>query len=109
MKATILARLEAALDQVLDWTDEQQEPTMAEIEQVVLRCREEMGRAVATAVVEAQDKRQNVPGPVCPTCGQEMRLKGQKRRQIFTLIGDVAVERAYYYCPRCRRGVFPPG
>ncbi len=108
LKAEILAKVEAQLDQVLDWADEHHEPTMTEIEQVVLRCRQEMGRAVATAMVEAQDKRQDVPGPVCPSCGREMRLKGQKRRQMLTLMGDIAVERAYYYCPRCRRGLFPP-
>jgi len=108
LKAAILAQLEAELDQVLDWTDEHQAPTMAEIEQVVLRHRQEMGRAMVTAVVEAQDKRQDVPGPVCSVCGREMRLKGQKRRQMLTLMGDVTVERAYYYCPRCRRGFFPP-
>jgi hypothetical protein len=48
-------------------------------------------------------------GPCCPECGQEMRYKGQKRVEPQTWMGDVQIERGYYYCDQCKVGVFPPG
>jgi len=49
------------------------------------------------------------PGPVCGECGREMHYKGHKKRHIVSSTGEVTLERAYYYCERCRRGYFPPG
>jgi hypothetical protein len=32
-----------------------------------------------------------------------------KRKYVVTETGEVEVERAYYYCETCKRGIFPPG
>jgi hypothetical protein len=34
-----------------------------------------------------------------------MRVKGRKRKDIQTRLGDIRAERCYY-CPRCKRGFF---
>jgi len=50
-----------------------------------------------------------VMGPACPECGQEMRYKGQKLVEPQPWVGDVEIERGYYYCAGCNVGRFPPG
>ena len=109
LKSELMARMEAEVDRLLEWTDDNPEPTFGQIEAIVLRCRQAMGQAMAQTVVEAQDKVQLAPGPRCPECGQEMRVKGRHRRHIESAVGDVPIGRCYYFCPRCRRGFFPPG
>ena len=45
----------------------------------------------------------------CPHCGGPTQNKGQKGNQVESRVGGVQLERAYYYCPRCQQGFFPPG
>jgi hypothetical protein len=81
--------------------------SLSEIEDIALAVRERVGEAVTQALVE-QQAAQRVPGPVCEGCGTEMRYKGVKKRRLVTRSGEVDWERPYYYCPTCRRGLFPP-
>jgi hypothetical protein len=108
LKAKLLAKLEVELDSLLDWTEGNREPTLVEIEEAVLRCRREMGKAMAAAVVNAQESVQLAPGPKCSACGKEMRIKGRKHKYVATRLGSVEAGRCYYYCPDCRQGFFPP-
>ena len=45
---------------------------------------------------------------VCPECGQALENKGKRERNLVTDTGEVRIKRGYYYCPTCRKGVFPP-
>ena len=45
----------------------------------------------------------------CPECGERAQNKGKKKREIQHREGAVEVNRAYYYCPSCKQGFFPPG
>ena len=108
LKAELLASMEAELDRLFEQLEGNPRPTLTEIEDVALRLRDEVGRATVAAVVNAQDTVQLGPGPKCQTCGEEMRVKGRKRKDIQTRLGDVGAQRCYYYCPRCKRGFFPP-
>jgi hypothetical protein len=48
--------------------------------------------------------------PVCPQCQTAMQGRGQRRRRVPTRQGqDVVLQRAYYVCPACGTGRFPPG
>ncbi len=80
LEAELLARFELELDSLLDWAESNRAPTLVEIEEAVLRCRREMGKAMADSVVKAQESVQLAPGPRCPTCGEEMHVKGRKRK-----------------------------
>jgi hypothetical protein len=82
--------------------------TLSEIEDIALKVREQIGEAMTQELV-AKQAPPAVPGPVCEGCGREMHDKGQKKRRLVTRSGEVDWERAYYYCPTCRRGFFPPG
>ena len=108
IKAELVAKYEAILDDVLRQGEPTDGLTLTDIEEVALRARAEVGKQVTAALLK-NESGQSVPGPRCPSCGQEMRYKGEKHRYLRTRSGDVEVERAYYYCPRCRQGRFPPG
>src|SRR5712691_35447 len=42
-------------------------------------------------------------------CGaaHEARFVAYRQKQLLTVLGEVAVQRAYYYCASCQRGVVP--
>lgn len=108
LKAKLLRQYEALLDEVLSRDETEGGQTLAAIEEKALHIRSEIGREVTTGLVEL-DSGQQVPGPGCEGCGREMAYKGRKHRWVQTRSGAVEVERAYYYCRECRRGIFPPG
>ncbi len=76
---------------------------------MVLKVRQEIGEEMTAEVLSRQEAKTPVPGPACPQCRQEMRLKGDYRKQIEARLGAVEYERSYYFCPTCDAGIFPPG
>ena len=108
-KAALLRQAEELVDELLGWEDQNQRPTLTEIEDIVLKLRKRMGEQMAQSVVEAQAAQAPVPGPKCPECGREMHAKSRKRRRVESRAGSVPLKRTYYYCEHCRRGSFPPG
>src|SRR5215218_10284689 len=42
----------------------------------------------------------------CPTCAQAAEFHGARSKSLMSLLGAIAVQRAYYYCHRCG-GQFP--
>ena len=108
MKAALLAEAEDAVEELLEEV-EGEEPTLAELEDIVLRLRERLGRRMAEVMVEGQEATQPVQRLRCPSCGEEMRYKGVKPVTAESRLGALGLERAYYYCDRCKSGLFPPG
>jgi ssDNA-binding Zn-finger/Zn-ribbon topoisomerase 1 len=116
MKATreqkrvrLLAAAEAAIDELLAWEETNKAPNLRQIEEEVLKLREEFGQELALTVLEGQEVVQPVAEVRCPKCGQEMRYKGQKPTGIESWVVNGALKRGYYYCPACKQGIFPPG
>jgi hypothetical protein len=107
MRARLMARAESVVDKLLDWSEDTSAPNLTQIEGVVLRLREELSTEMAREVIEAQEAKQLAMGPACPTCGREMRYKGQKAVTPQSWVGEVAFERGYYYCAKCKVGFFP--
>lgn len=108
LKAKLLREYEALLDDVLNVDEAVPGLTLEAIEDRALATRAEVGRQITAALVELNSG-QDVPGPRCAGCGREMHYKGRKHRYVRTRSGDIEVERAYYHCRGCRRGIFPPG
>jgi hypothetical protein len=38
-----------------------------------------------------------------------MHAKSRKKRRVESRAGSLSLERMYYYCEHCRRGIFSPG
>lgn len=108
-KAGLMKKAERLIEESLDWEEKTDKPNLTQIEDIVLRLRQELGQEMAQSLLEAQEAKQPVPGPACPKCGQEMRYKGQKEIKPQSLIGKLEIERGYYHCPKCKESVFPPG
>lgn len=107
-KAQLQATAERLIEELLDWDEITARPNLTAIEDEVLMVRQQFGQEMMDILVAGQESRQPVAAPVCATCGQAMRYKGQKRKDVESRLGDLAVERGYYYCAACASGVFPP-
>jgi NADH pyrophosphatase NudC (nudix superfamily) len=108
LKAHLLAQAEATIDKLLTWTEATPQPNLTQIEDIVLKLRQEFSQAMTTAVVQTQAKARPVEIPMCPDCGRRMHPKGTKSKRVVTRTGDLPVTRQYYYCSHCQRGLFPP-
>lgn len=111
LRAELLQEAEGVVDELLDWHEGagHETPTLTDIEDVILELRKRLSAKMAEVVIQDQAATKLMPGPLCPTCGREMHYKGQKANTVETRVGTVTAERAYYYCPACQRGLFPPG
>ena len=48
--------------------------------------------------------------PRCPDCGVGLQPRGRRTRRLRTAGGErMRLDREYGVCPRCGRGLFPPG
>ncbi len=108
MKAELMKEAEAMIDELMAWNKETQKPNLRQVEEIILKLRQKMSEQMAQKVIEGQESVHPVPGPVCDGCGKEMNYKGHKKKTITSWVGEVALERSYYYCNQCRTGLFPP-
>lgn len=47
--------------------------------------------------------------PTCPDCGRPLIRRGRQPRQLKTHGGqELTLTRTYGYCPKCKKGHFPP-
>lgn len=109
LKAELMSAAEASIEELLSWDAENERPNLHEIEEAVLRIRQQLSAEMLSAVVQKQASVRPVPGPACRQCGQEMRYKDSHTKQVTSWAGEIEVERSYYYCDHCRGGLFPPG
>jgi uncharacterized protein with PIN domain len=109
IRAKLLAEAEQAIDELLDWTAQTPRPNLTQIETAVLKLRRHLSEQAAQAVIEAQEAQRPVPGPLCPTCQQEMHYKDTKAQTVESRVGPLRIVRGYYYCEACRQSLFPPG
>jgi hypothetical protein len=97
------------IEALLDWEEENKAPKLREIEEELLRLRKQFVQELASQVLSEQEASQPVETPNCPECGAAMRYKGKKPTKVESRLGELVIERGYYYCARCKCGFFPPG
>lgn len=94
-------------DEVMKWRREHQQASIDEIiEKVGKERRQVMGRLVEKVAL-AQGNGAEALGMRCKECGEAMENKGENQRSVQHEEGVSRLKRAYYYCPRCKGGVFP--
>jgi hypothetical protein len=47
------------------------------------------------------------PSPSCPWCSRAARYVGRRAKTFVSVLGDLTLERAYFYCAACDCGFFP--
>jgi len=110
-KVAFLVAADEAYEELEAWYDAHPEATFGEIEEEARKKRRElMGRALKI-LVNGRDSGYQIEGIRCGKCGGRMKYKGgQFERTIYSIEGDVPLERAYYVCPECAgEAIFPPG
>jgi hypothetical protein len=74
-----------------------------------MRARMLQDMALASAAAEWEGEADGEV-PVCGQCGQGLKARGKKQRQVLTHGGrSVTLERQYGVCETCGAGFFPPG
>jgi hypothetical protein len=110
-KAAFLAAADDAYEELERWYDTHPKATFGEIEEEARKERRELMGKALEILVNGRDSGYRVEGIQCRTCDGQMKYKGERfKRTIYSLEGDVHLERAYYACPECEgETIFPPG
>ncbi len=108
-KAELQASSEEIIERLLDWEERNGAAKLTAIEEEILQLRKQFGEEMLRVVIEGDEAREPVLNPACKGCGQAMRYKGKKARDVVSRVGEVEIERGHYYCKDCASGFFPPG
>lgn len=108
LKEKLLRQYSDQLDEMLNELDQAERLHLTEIENAALKARHQVSQAITQELSEHESQGVDVD-VCCPECQQGARYKGKKRKWIKTRSGEIQIERAYWYCPRCRAGFFPTG
>jgi hypothetical protein len=96
-------------DSFNDWYKDHPEATFDEMEEKL----GEKRRAVLGDFLELSlrqgDLGATARAPNCPKCGKPAEFKGYPPKTVHGLDVDLRFPRAYYHCPNCQEGFFPPG
>jgi hypothetical protein len=104
-----LAHLEQMYEELYAWREVHPEASFDEIaRQVTPRRQAAMGELLAQ-LASQHGNGVEVAGLVCEACGSRLEYKGTPQRLVEHLEGEMELRRAYYYCPHCESGIFPPG
>lgn len=107
LEAKLMAKAQEAIQKLLNDQKAKDEITLSDMEISVGKFGEEFLQVVMQELVG--DASESETGSLtCPSCDQVMRYKGQKRKRMMTVRGEIEIERDYYYCAACRSGHFPP-
>ena len=106
LKARLMAEAETAIDKLLAGASEKEDLQLSDIERLARAAGQRMMEQFTVGLVEAEAESEECRD--CPECGRKMRYKARRGGNLVTETGEVRLERAYYYCPSCRKGVFPP-
>ena len=104
LKAKLLAEAEASIEEMLLDKRISQKMTLTEIEDVIGDLETDFRQRVLNEVVGEQENEI----PSCPDCGGKLRNKGKRTKRLVTLRGETEIERRYYQCEDCGKGIFPP-
>lgn len=107
-KAELQEASEQLIERLLDWEEKNERPNLTQMEDEILLLRKAFGEELLRVAIEGQESRQPVEQVRCACCGGKMSNKGGKERDLASRLGEMAIERGYYYCPNCKAGVFPP-
>lgn len=108
-KQQLLAQFAAMYDRLCAWRAAHPAASFDEIAKQVTPERRVMMGMLLEQLACHHGRGEVAEGLRCEVCGEVMEYKGEPERVVEHLEGESQLKRAYYHCPRCRSGVFPPG
>jgi Uncharacterised protein family (UPF0236) len=87
------------------WVQHEQ-PTLAALEQQVVRLLKELGATLLSGLGTLECSQPPASTVAC-ACGQRARLLRWRGAQVITLLGPITIERPYYLCTACGHGQAP--
>jgi hypothetical protein len=109
IKGRLGAQFEEMYEELYAWREEHAGASFDEIANEVTPRRQALMGKMLEELARQHGSGAVVEGVKCEKCGQAMRYKGEPKRGIGHLEGETTLYRAYYWCPHCKGGVFPPG
>jgi hypothetical protein len=103
--------LHQCFDLWLDTLEEavkEETPSLDALTRAVLARRQELTAQVTEVLVRQSHAQalgqKNAP---CPHCGRLLPARGLVSRTVETMVGEVSLERPYFYCLECKQGFYP--
>jgi hypothetical protein len=109
LKRELLAKAEAAIDEMLGKKPANNKITLREIEGLAIQTGQRLEAEVLGSLLASSGPDSGADGPVCASCGRKMQRKGWRKRRVISEAGESEIRRPYYYCEQCKTGTFPPG
>lgn len=101
----LLMRAKQSISQMLADKGGRRDLSMTEMEDLVGDLERDFRQRVMQELV---DESQAKKTERCPQCQGKLRNKGQRKKGIITVRGEVEAQRDYYVCIDCGAGYFPP-
>lgn len=108
LRARLRVDMEAEIEKLPEEAGDRGTVTLSEIERVVGEAGRRIEQRLLEQLVADAVEEQGQAGVSCPRCGGKLRYKGRKERWVATRRGEVKIDRGYFYCETCRKGIFPP-
>src|SRR6266545_4067479 len=102
---TMSERMTTLTRTLSSWMQEQ-EHTLAEVEQHVVRVLKELGASLVAGLCSLAAAPQPSPTISC-SCGQQAAYQRERKAQVTTLLGSISIRRSYYLCAACGHGQHP--
>jgi hypothetical protein len=110
-RQAIRGQLHERFDRWLDELETQlpeSEPTLAQVSETIWALRQQLTAGVAQTIVEhTHQEEQHRQHLSCPQCERPLSARPAVTRTAQTLIGDIEVQRPYFYCRSCHLGRYP--
>jgi len=110
-RAEFRRQLHECLDDWLDALEEkvkEPKPTLEQLTRTVWELRQDLTGSLTEALLEqrwgAEQEQTSAP---CPHCGRPVAARGVVGRTLQTLVGEMELNRPYFYCLPCRQGLAP--
>ena len=98
------------LKELYEWSNAgevEKSPTAVEIENEISAWIHQIGNDTQKMVLEKMDQRRAKGKKKCPKCGEKVYWKRYEVRNYITSLGEMKLERAYYYHAACHCGWIP--
>jgi hypothetical protein len=103
--------LHERFDQWLDEVEAQlpeADVTLAQVSESLWSLRQGLTASVAQTLIEQSHQEERGRQSLrCPTCDRLLSARPAVSRTVRTLVGDLEIERPYFYCRYCREGTYP--